>query len=89
MLNLLIFQVRVLQITFSVSVCASDVLSRLSFLKTLSDTQQIFEEVNVRRGINLLADGTCHHDRTGNATNRRKTQSVRRDTENTPNIAVI
>lgn len=71
------------------NISASDALSRLSFLEILSDTQQIFEEVNVQRGINLLADGTCHHDRTGNATDRKKTQLVRRDTENKPNIAII
>lgn len=58
------------------------------FLEILSGTQQIVEEVNVQRGINLLADGTCHHDRTGKATNRKKAQLVRGDAENKPNIVI-
>lgn len=61
----------------------------MSFLEILSDTQQIFEEVNVQRGINLLAEGMCHHDRTGSTSGRKKTQLVRRNTENEPNIAII
>lgn len=48
------------------NISASYMLSCLSVLKILSDTQQIFQEVNVQRGITLLTDGTCHHDRTGN-----------------------
>ena len=36
----------------------------------------------------LLTDGTCHHDRTGNTPDRKRTQLVRRDTQNEPNIAI-
>lgn len=67
----------------------SKLQSCLSVLKILSDTQQILEEVNVQRGITLLADGTCHHDRTGNTTDRKNTLLVRIDTEKRPNIAII
>lgn len=43
----------------------------------------------MQRGINPLADGTCHHYRTGSAADKGKTQLGRRDTENKPNIAII
>lgn len=61
----------------------------MSVLKIVSDTQQIFQEVNVQRGITLLTDGTCHHDRTGNTTDRKNTPLAKIDTENKTNIAII
>lgn len=71
------------------NISTSYMLSCLSVLKILSDTQQIFQEVNVQRGITLLTDGTCHHDRTGNTTDGKNTLLVRIDTKNKPNIAII